>query len=72
VDLTLAFGPDTVSLCVADDGVGFDPDAHHEGFGLIGMHERAARIGARLLVSSVAGRGTRVQTVLPLSLSARA
>jgi len=72
VDLILAFGPDTVSLCVADDGVGFDPDAHHEGFGLIGMRERAARIGARLLVSSFAGRGTRVQTVLPLSLSARA
>jgi signal transduction histidine kinase len=66
VEVTLAFGPEAVSLCVADDGVGFDPDAHHEGFGLIGMHERAARIGARLVASSTAGGGSRVQTLLPL------
>ena len=45
---------------------GFDPDAHHEGFGLLGMRERAQRIGARLTVTSERARGTRVETLLPL------
>ena len=65
VEVTLAFGPDAVSLSVTDDGVGFDPDGHHEGFGLLGMRERAQRIGARLVVTSAPGQGTRVETVLP-------
>jgi signal transduction histidine kinase len=66
VELTLAFGPDAVSLSVADDGAGFDPDAHHEGFGLLGIRERAQRIGARLLVASAPGHGTRIETLLPV------
>jgi signal transduction histidine kinase len=46
VHVTLAYGEDAVSLSVADDGVGFDPEGRHEGFGLLGMRERAERIGA--------------------------
>ena len=65
VDLTLAFCTEGVSLSVTDDGVGFDPDAHHEGFGLLGIRERAQRIGARLSVTSAAGHGTRIETLLP-------
>ena len=64
VDLTLAFGPDGVSLSVTDDGAGFDPEAHHEGFGLLGIRERAQRIGARLVVTSAPGHGTRIETLL--------
>jgi signal transduction histidine kinase len=67
VEVVLAFKPDRVSLCVSDDGVGFDPEAHHDGFGLLGMRERAARIGAQLRVTSAAGGGCRVETVLLLS-----
>ena len=52
--------PDGLSLRVTDDGTGFDPDRLHDGFGLLGMRERAERIGATLHVSSAAGRGTRV------------
>lgn len=67
VELTLAFEPAAVRLSIVDDGIGFDPGGHHEGFGLLGMRERAERIGARLLVtSSTAGR-TRVETVVPRS-----
>ena len=54
-----------MSLSVTDDGVGFDPDGHHEGFGLLGMRERAQRIGARLVVTSAAGQGSRIETLLP-------
>lgn len=65
VEIKLVFGSDTVSLSVADDGTGFDPLDHHDGFGLLGMRERAERIGARLLVSSRPGLGTRIETVVP-------
>ena len=65
VEVSLAFTPEGVTLAVADDGIGFDPDGHHEGFGLLGMRERAQRIGARLVVTSVPGQGTRIETLLP-------
>ncbi len=64
-EIRLVFGSDTVSLSVADDGSGFDPRDHHDGFGLVGMRERAERIGARLLVSSRPGHGTRIETIMP-------
>lgn len=67
VELKLALGPDAISLLLADDGAGFDPRVHHDGFGLLGMRERAERIGGRLLVTSRPGQGTRVETVIPRS-----
>jgi len=51
-----------VVLEVADDGVGFDTESAraHGGLGLVGMAERAARIGGQLRVVSEPGAGTRV------------
>ncbi len=52
---------DRLSVTVADNGRGFDsgrPQRH--GFGLRGMHERAAAIGGRLDVYSQPMGGTRV------------
>ncbi len=47
-------------LIVDDDGGGFDPHAEHSGhFGLVGIQERAARVGANLDIASDA-RGARV------------
>lgn len=48
---------------VRDNGVGFDPQSR-SGFGLIGMHHRAAALGARLHVRSRQGRGTEVELEL--------
>ncbi|MEX0961149.1 MAG: GAF domain-containing sensor histidine kinase [Burkholderiales bacterium] len=72
VELQLSFGSDAVRLSIADDGIGFDSRAQHDGFGLLGMRERAERIGARLLVSSRPAQGTRVETVIPRSALGRA
>jgi signal transduction histidine kinase len=72
VEIGLVFGADSVSLSIADDGCGFDARAHHDGFGLVGMRERAERIGARLLVSTQPGHGTRIETVIPRSNSGHA
>jgi signal transduction histidine kinase len=51
---------------VKDDGTGFDetgaPPAGH--YGLIGMKERAAQIGAIFELTSERGRGTTVSVLL--------
>ena len=53
-------------LEIADDGVGFE--RHREGrtdsYGIVGMHERADSVGARLDIHSQLGRGTRVRCFL--------
>jgi len=46
---------------VIDDGAGFDPSREPEGhFGLIGMRERAEKIGAKINFQSTPGEGTTV------------
>ncbi|HYI17115.1 MAG TPA: GAF domain-containing protein [Solirubrobacteraceae bacterium] len=49
---------------VADDGGGFDTAAPTAGFGVAGMHERAALMGGDLEIRSGAG-GTVVRAILP-------
>ncbi|MBC7843249.1 MAG: hypothetical protein H7099_13090, partial [Gemmatimonadaceae bacterium] len=54
-------------VSVTDDGTGFDQrDASRNGhWGLQGMHERAAAIGATLTINSDARRGTDVVVSIP-------
>lgn len=49
-------------LVVQDDGRGFDPTKGIRGnaFGLVGMRERAASVGALLTISSKPGEGTAI------------
>ena len=76
ITVRIAYDTKGVALTVVDDGVGFTlphrPDlltqAHH--FGLVGMQERAARLGGTLRVNSVPGAGTRVTVRLPDSILA--
>jgi signal transduction histidine kinase len=65
--LELAFtdGPG-VRLAVVDDGVGFDPDEQRaDAYGLLGMRERAARIGAALTLVTEPGGGTQIVAAWP-------
>ena len=55
-----------IAIEVADDGVGFEPSRAREGFGLVGMRERAALLGGTLEVNSTKGSGTRLRAELPL------
>jgi signal transduction histidine kinase len=55
---------DPLRLRVIDDGTGFDTTASAPGFGLGGMHERAALVGAELSVRSGPGAGTEVAVEL--------
>ncbi|WP_230291223.1 triple tyrosine motif-containing protein [Croceicoccus sp. Ery5] len=58
VHVQLTFGATHLDLCIADDGTGIPPEALQaradNHFGLIGMRERAARIGAKLEIDSSA------------------
>jgi signal transduction histidine kinase len=53
---------------VVDDGCGFDPTIVSDGpkrhFGLLGMRERAAGLGATFNISSAPGQGATVEAVL--------
>ncbi|MFQ5855340.1 MAG: histidine kinase [Anaerolineae bacterium] len=68
----LRFTDGEVTLTVTDDGVGFAVPERPEGlaraghFGLVGMQERAALVGGRLVLESEAGRGTKVTARLPV------
>jgi signal transduction histidine kinase len=60
-------GVGRLALTVADDGAGFDPGAVPGGhYGLVGMQEQAALIGAELHVDSAPGQGTRVSVSVPV------
>ena len=63
VDVILERQTDSVLLIVEDNGVGFDTedtDTPEPGFGLLGMQERAALVGATVEIESTAGEGTTV------------
>ena len=64
--LSVEYGAKLVVLAVEDDGRGFPAAQQTRGFGLRGMEKRARSIGARLAVTSEAGKGTRVQVTAPL------
>lgn len=59
-----------VDLIVSDDGIGFEPDARHEGFGVVGMRERVELAGGQLEIESERGAGSRVTASFPLKVSA--
>jgi signal transduction histidine kinase len=69
--IELDYGPQNVALQITDNGRGFDqeksagPSQGH--FGLLGISERAKRLGAELSVSSEPGRGTTVRIQVPIN-----
>jgi signal transduction histidine kinase len=64
VRVAIAAGEGAVSIEVQDDGIGFDPDTHTDGFGLAGMRERVYIAGGTVEVTSGEG-GTLVRARLP-------
>lgn len=67
IDVEVAYIDErSVRVAVADDGVGFDPEQPRNGrYGLVGMSERADRIGAALTLASEPGAGTEIVAVWP-------
>jgi signal transduction histidine kinase len=70
VAVTVAADHERIELEVRDDGDGFDPSRREAALldghvGLASSEQRVQSAGGELLVSSVPGRGTTVQAVLP-------
>jgi len=67
ISIRLASSDSEVTLRVSDNGCGFDTGAEPadglEHLGLLGMQERAERIGARITISSTPGTGTVVEVI---------
>jgi signal transduction histidine kinase len=57
---------DLITITIADDGVGVDPDAQTRGLGLIGMRERLAALEGRLDVTSAPGKGFELNVQIPV------
>ena len=70
VRIHLDVKPSRLSMIVADDGEGFEQtEAFSEvggHFGLLGMRERAERLGGELHLASQPGHGTKVEVTVPL------
>src|SRR5258706_11656863 len=85
VAVSLALSDVELCLRISDDGAGFTygeqvaegatdgaPLAADGGYGLRGMHERAALLGGQLHIESAPGRGTQLTLTCPLPAAASA
>jgi len=69
VRVRLTYDPTALTLTVADNGAGFDPEATRrraQGRGLRDMERLAQRLNGALSVESAPGRGTVIQVRFPL------
>jgi signal transduction histidine kinase len=65
VEIRLAQTEGELRFEVADDGVGFNPDASTYGTGLQGIADRIDALGGRLEIRSAVGMGTSVEGTVP-------
>jgi signal transduction histidine kinase len=72
--LRLRYAPDSVTLTIEDDGVGFEAVRKGKAgaWGLLGMEERANMLGGTVQIMSDHGRGTLIEAAFPMQVDARA
>ena len=70
VDVRVDRSPTMLSVSITDDGVGFDPSVGARGrLGLVGMRERALKLGGSFEIGPQEQKGTRVRATFPLAVS---
>jgi signal transduction histidine kinase len=76
IEAEVEYSPRRLRLIVRDNGRGIDPHIARSGknsqWGLLGMREQAARIGAQLSIWSKSGAGTEVEVSVPNHIVANA
>jgi len=75
VELEVEYSASELQVWIRDNGRGIDPRVLEKGrdghWGLVGMRERAAKIGGRLEISSRVAAGTAIQLCIPFARSFR-
>lgn len=72
VDLRLERDPTMITLCIADNGSGFDANGSYPGhLGLRTMCERAEKLGGSVDIQSTPGEGSTVLVSIPSSTATR-
>lgn len=76
ISIRISHRPDGVSICIGDNGVGLDNDVKSSGgkvghYGLVGMRERAQRLGATLRISDAEPSGTEIRLTVPARIAYR-
>jgi signal transduction histidine kinase len=70
VCISLRFEPGRLDVAVEDNGAGFDGSLDRseqsQHYGLLGMRERAERVGGDFTLTSAPGRGTQVRVTIPI------
>ena len=74
IETDITYGEQLLRLRIRDNGNGIDPRVLDQGeraghWGLVGMRERAKRLGVRLEVWSREGAGTEVEVSAPASIA---
>lgn len=54
-----------LSVSITDDGIGFDVNMGKSGIGHKNMRERAAEIRGEFTISSIVGKGTKINLIIP-------
>ena len=67
IDVEVELDGDHLTVSIADDGDGFDPDIVSVGQGLFDLRERAHALGGEFVLSTQPGSGTKVGLSVDLS-----
>lgn len=71
VHIALRKEDDEISICIEDDGIGFDADAVERGHGLANIDERARLLGGSLVITPRDPAGTTHRVAFPLTAEER-
>ena len=63
--LDVGLRDEKITIMIEDDGKGFDPAAHKEGYGIKNMETRTKLLSGKMLVESTPGKGTTVLIEIP-------
>jgi signal transduction histidine kinase len=66
ITVEIAEADEVVTVVVSDDGSGFERAQRNEGFGLLGMQERAGLVEGTVSIESSPGHGTTVRATVPV------
>ena len=55
-----------LTVCIKDDGIGFEPTEHHDGQGIINMRKRTELLNGMIKWNKTPNNGCSVEIVIPL------